>query len=127
MNLSQQVEPDPTLEKRTLRRFGGTEKQRLLAEFESLGHGEKGAWLRRKGLYAAQLSGWRRWAREHGSSALEPKPTGRKPADPRDRQIEALQRENSKLTKRVRLSEALVDLQKKVLAQIEQDEAGTTS
>jgi len=27
MNLSQQVEPDPTLEKRTRRRFGGTENR----------------------------------------------------------------------------------------------------
>lgn len=123
MNTSQEVHPDPTLERRTRRRFGAAEKQRLLAEFDTLGHGEKGAWLRRQGLFAAQFSAWRKELREHGTSGLAPKPTGRKPADPRDHQIDVLKRENAKLAKRARVAEALVDLQKKVLTLIEMAES----
>jgi len=55
-----EIAPDPQLEKRTRRRFSAPEKLRLLAEADALPHGEQGAWLRRNGLYAAQLSGWRK-------------------------------------------------------------------
>lgn len=119
MNPSQEVQPDPKLEKRTRRRFSAAEKQRLLTEFDSLDHGEKGAWLRRQGLFAAQFSTWRKELREHGTAGLAPKPTGRKAADPRDHEIDRLKRENVKLVKRARVAEALVDLQKKVLTLIE--------
>ncbi len=54
------ITPDPRLEKRTRRRFSAPEKLRLLAEADALPHGEQGAWLRRNGLHAAQLSGWRK-------------------------------------------------------------------
>ena len=60
MSDSNEVVTDPRLEKRTRRRFSVAEKKRLLAEADSLPHGEKGAWLRRKGLYAGQLSTWRK-------------------------------------------------------------------
>ena len=50
MSDSNEVVTDPRLEKRTRRRFSVAEKKRLLAEADGLGHGEKGAWLRRKGL-----------------------------------------------------------------------------
>lgn len=55
-----EVQPDPRLEKRTRRRFSAAEKLRLLTEADALPHGDKGAWLRRNGLYAAQLSAWRK-------------------------------------------------------------------
>lgn len=119
MDASVEVRAAATLEKRSRRKFGAAEKQRLLAEFEALGHGDKGAWLRRQGLYAAQVSAWRRELREHGAQGLEAKPSGRKPADPRDARIDALQRENAKLVKRLRVSEALVELQKKIQAMLQ--------
>ncbi len=123
MSPSLEVKPDPRLEKRTRRRFSGTEKQKLLTEYESLGHGEKGAWLRRQGLYAAQVSVWQKELREGGTGALDPKSPGRKPLDARDHKIAALTKENLKLEKRARLAEGLVDLQKKVLALIEAAES----
>ncbi len=55
-----ETQPDPRLEKRTRRRFSAAEKLRLVTETEALPHGDKGAWLRRNGLYAAQLSAWRK-------------------------------------------------------------------
>ena len=53
---SNEVPTEPTLERRTRRKFTSAEKQRLLAEYDDLGRGEKGAWLRRNGLYGAQLA-----------------------------------------------------------------------
>lgn len=52
---SNEVVTDPRLEKRTRRRFSVAEKKRLLAEAGALPHGEKGAWLRRQGLYVDNM------------------------------------------------------------------------
>lgn len=120
MNESNEILTKPDLERRTRRQFSGTEKQRLLAEADALPHGEKGAWLRRNGLYAGQLSTWRRSLTEEGVNGLEPKATGRKPKDARDRRIEQLERELARQTRRTRIAEDLVDLQKKFFALVEE-------
>jgi transposase-like protein len=117
---SNEVVTEPKLERRTRRRFSAAEKQRLLAEADALPHGEQAAWLRRNGLYAAQLSQWRKALAEQGTQGLEPKSGGRKPADPRDREIERLRRENARLEHRAQVAEDLVELQKKLSALFEQ-------
>jgi len=114
MSDSNEIEPDERLEKRTRRRFSAAEKKRLLEEADSLPHGEKGPWLRRNGLYAGQLSTWRRELAERGEAGLAGKAPGRKPADPRDREIERLKRANAKLERRAEVAEQLIELQKKV-------------
>lgn len=114
-----EIAPDPRLEKRTRRRFSAPEKLRLLAEADGLPHGEQGAWLRRNGLYAAQLSGWRKQDAEHGLEGLQAQAPGRPAADPRDRRIALLQRENSRLQRRAEVAEQLVELQKKVFQLVE--------
>ena len=116
MSESNEVETDPTLERRTRRQFSAADKERLLAEFDDLARGEKGAWLRRNGLYSAQLATWRKTLAESGRQGLEPKTGGRQPADPREREIERLQREKSKLERRLATAEGLVELQKKLSA-----------
>lgn len=70
MSDTNEVVTDLRLEKRTRRRFSVAEKKRLLAEAAALAHGEKGSWLRRNGLYAGQLSVWRKELAEHGEVAL---------------------------------------------------------
>jgi len=114
-----EVPTDPRLEKRTRRRFSGAEKKRLLLEAEALPHGEKGAWLRRNGLYAGQLSTWRKALAEQGEAGLAGVSPGRKPADPRDREIERLKKTNAGLQRRAYVAEQLIDLQKKVLQLLE--------
>ena len=114
MSGSNEVEPEPSLERRTRRQFSGAEKQRLLAEMDALPRGEKGAWLRRNGLYAAQLAQWRKALTESGVQGLEPKTGGRKPADPREREIERLKRDKARLEQRLQTAEELIDLQKKL-------------
>lgn len=119
MPTTAEIAPDPLLEKRTRRRFSAAEKQRLLTEADALVHGEQGAWLRRNGLYAAQLSGWRKQHAEHGLDGLRAQTPGRKGTDPRDRQIDQLQRENVRLNRRAEVAEQLVELQKKVFQLVE--------
>ena len=112
MTDSTKIPTGPDLEKRTRRSFSVAEKKRLLAEADGVPHGEKGPWLRRNGLYAGQLSTWRRELAEHGEKGLAARSPGRRPADPRDREIERLKRENATLARRAYVSEQLVDLQK---------------
>ena len=121
MSDSNEVITDPRLERRTRRQFSVAEKKRLLAEADGLAHGEKGAWLRRKGLYAGQLSTWRKELAEHGEAGLAARKPGRKAADPRDKEIERLKKANVRLEKRAYVAEQLVDLQKKVLHLFETD------
>ncbi|MBK8640031.1 MAG: transposase [Chromatiaceae bacterium] len=123
MTDSKEVISDPRLEKRTRRRFSVAEKKRLLAEADALGHGDKGAWLRHKGLYAAQLSTWRRELAEHGEVSLAARKPGRKALDSRDKEIERLKKANARLEKRAFVAEQLVDLQKKVLHLFDTDKS----
>jgi transposase len=126
MTSATEVESRADLEKRTRRRFSAAEKQRLLAENDALGHGQRGPWLRRQGLYAGQLSTWRRELAQSGSQGLEPKTPGRKLADPRDAQIERLQRDLVRVERRAYIAEQLVELQKKVLQLADQMQDGST-
>ena len=112
MSDSNEVVTGPRLEKRSRRRFSAAEKKRLLAEADFLEHGERDAWVRRKGLYSGQLSTWRKERTEHGEAGLAARKPGRKPADSRDREIERLQRANARLKKRAYVAEQLVDLRK---------------
>ncbi len=114
-----EVRTEPTLERRTRRQFSGVEKQRLLAEMDALPRGEKGGWLRRNGLYAAQLSDWRKALNDTGVQGLEPKAGGRKPTDPREREIERLKRDKTRLEQRLEAAEELIDLQKKLSGLLE--------
>lgn len=114
-----EIAPDPRLEKRTRRHFSAAEKLRLLAEAEALPHGAQGAWLRRNGLYAAQLSDWRKQHAARGLEGLQAQTPGRKAVDPRDRRIDQLQRENQRLSRRAEIAEQLVELQKKVFQLVE--------
>jgi len=123
---SDEVQPEPTLERRTRRRFSSAEKQRLLAEHDALAKGEKTAWLRQQGLYASQLATWRRTLTEQGTQGLEPSSGGRKAKDARDRRIEQLEKEKAQLEHRARVAEDLVELQKK-LASLSEDVANGSS
>jgi transposase len=85
--------PDPELVERPLRRrFSAEYKLRILAEAEACSRlGEIGVLLRREGLYSAHLSKWRR-QRDAGALEALGRRRGRKPADPREREIVELRR-----------------------------------
>jgi transposase len=111
--MTEETKPKPELERRSKRRFSATEKLRLLTEFNQLERGDKGAWLRRQGLYAGQVSLWSQAATK-GAAGLEPQAPGRKPLSDLERQNRQLTAELLKLRERVRIAEGLLDLQKKL-------------
>lgn len=127
MSDSNEIPTDPDLERRTRRRFSVAEKKRRLAEADGVPYGEKGPWLRRNGLYAGQLSTWRRELAEHGEKGLAARTPGRRPADPRDREIERLKREDATLARRAHVAEQLIELQKKVFHLVDTTSDGKDS
>ena len=109
-----EVQPEPSLERRTRRRFSSAEKQRLLEEHDALPKGEKTAWLRQQGPCASQLANWRKTLKGQGTQGLEPSSGGRKAKDSSDRRIEQLEKEKTQVEQRAKVAEDLVELQKKV-------------
>ena len=78
------------------RTFTAAYKQEILAAYDAAGPGEKGAMLRREGLYSSLITEWRR-ARDAGALAGLKQPRGRPAADPRDAQIARLRKEKAQL------------------------------
>lgn len=77
---------------------------------------ERGAILRREGLYASHLTEWRR-ARDAGSLAgLAPGKRGPKVAgvDSHEAEVKQLRRDNARLQARLERAETIIDIQKKV-------------
>ena len=104
--------------KATGRRFTVEYKRKIVCESDACKtQGEIGALIRREGLYSSHLTTWRA-ARERGDLAGAPKKRGpaRRVADPRDKRITELGRENTHWRKRAERAEALVELQKQIAA-----------
>ena len=114
-----QERPDPEVPERARRRtFTAQYKQQVLAAYEAAPDGEKGAVLRREGLYSSLISEWRR-ARDAGALAGLKQPRGRPAADPRDVEIARLRKEKAKLEKELATSRFVVDVQSKLHALLE--------
>jgi transposase len=114
-----QERPDPEVPERARRRtFTAQYKQQVLAAYEAAPDGEKGAILRREGLYSSLISEWRR-ARDAGALAGLKQPAGRPAADPRDAQIARLQKEKAKLEQELAKARFVVDVQSKLHALLE--------
>ena len=90
------------------RRFSKAYKRRILAEAEQCQYGELGALLRREGLYSSNLSAWRR---ELAAWKLDGNEKQKK-AD--KKRLERLQKENARLKKELRKTEAIITAQKKL-------------
>ena len=90
----------------------------MLAAYDAAGPGEKGALLRREGLYSSHLVDWRR-ARDAGALAGPARPRGRPAADPRDAQIARLRKEKAQLEQELAKARFVVDVQAKLQALLE--------
>jgi len=111
--------PDPEVPERARRRsFTAAYKLEVLAAYDAAGPGEKGAILRREGLYSSHLVDWRR-ARDAGTLAGPVKPRGRPAADPRDAQIARLRKEKADLEQELAKARFVVDVQSKLQALLE--------
>ena len=117
---STQVTPEPALEKRTRRQFTPEYKLRIIAEADACKYGELGALLRRENLYSNQLSDWRWEYAEKGVAGLSKSAPGPLPSKtPDQRRIEQLEKENSRLTRKLGIANDCLDLQKKALAMLD--------
>ena len=115
----EQERPDPEVPEKARRRtFTAQYKQKVLAAYEAAPDGEKGAVLRREGLYSSLISEWRR-ARDAGALAGLKQPRGRPAADPRDAEIARLRKEKAKLEKELATSRFVVEVQSKLRALLE--------
>jgi len=110
--------PDPAVpEKPVRRRFTAEYKLRILGEADrSTESGQLGAVLRREGLYSSHLTAWRKQRNDGTLAGLEPKRRGRKvsPDAPLIAENERLQRDNRRLTARLRQAETIIEVQKKL-------------
>src|SRR5271170_5570293 len=93
------TDPDPEVPERARgpRRFPAAYKARILAEYKTLSKAEKGALLRREGLYSSLLTEWRR-QRDQGAEEALARPSGRQTSDPRDREIVRLKKDKERLS-----------------------------
>ena len=109
--------PDPEVrEKKPRQRFTAAYKLRILKEFNACTHPEeKGALLRREGLYHSNICTWS-WQREKGVlQGLAPKKRGRKAkeANPLAKSVAQLERENRRLNEKLRQAETIIEVQKR--------------
>jgi len=114
------ADPDPEVPQRARRRsFTAAYKLEVLAAYEAAEPGEKGAILRREGLYSGHIVEWRR-ARDAGALAALAQPRGRQRPDPRDTQIAVLRREKQRLEQELAKARFVMDVQAKLQALLEQ-------
>ena len=114
------VSPDPEVLERSAgrRQFSAKYKAKILAEYDALPRSERGAMLRREGLYSSLMTTWRR-QRDEGAREALARPAGRQKADPRDREITGLKREVERLESELDKSRRVVEIQAKLSALLE--------
>ena len=98
--LAHDVGVDAELSARARRRtFTAEYKARILVEYEAfpVGSDQRGALLRREGLYTSHIAEWRRARDSAVSAGLEPKRRGRPPTDRNQVELERLRRRNGQL------------------------------
>jgi transposase len=111
--------PDPEVPERARRRtFTAQYKLDIVAEYDGAADGEKGAVLRREGLYSSHITEWRR-ARDAGALAGLKAPRGRRRRDARDEQIARLEAEKKQLEQELAKARFVMDTQAKLHALLE--------
>jgi transposase-like protein len=111
--------PDPQVPERAKRRtFTAKYKLQILADYDAAEDGEKGALLRREGLYSSHIVVWRR-ARDAGALAGLTAPRGRPRNDSAAEQIARLQAEKKQLELELAKARFVVDVQAKLHALLE--------
>jgi transposase-like protein len=100
------------------RRFTAQYKLEILAAYDAAPGGEKGALLRREGLYSSHLVEWRR-ARDAGALAGLAVPRGRPRRDARDDRITRLEQEKRQLEQELAKARFVVEVPAKLHALVE--------
>ena len=102
------------------RTFSGDYKLAILAEYDRCSEpGEKGALLRREGLYSSILTDWRRQHREGALVATPGRSEGGR-GGPSLSEVARLRAENEQLKRQLAKAQAIIEVQGKVHALLEQ-------
>jgi transposase len=107
----------PRADRPKRRTFTAEYKTRILSEYETADHGERGAILRREGLYSSHITEWRKAAQAGAASALGPKAA--KSRDRRDREIEQLRTRAERAETELARTRAALDIVGKAHALLE--------
>ena len=112
---SRATDPDPEVPAKVQRRrFSAEYRLRILKHADACKTaGERGALLRREGLYSSLLTNWRRQREQGALQEMRGRRRGPKPrpVDPRMKQLET---ENRRLQRKLQRAETIITLQKKV-------------
>ena len=111
--------PDPEVPERARRRtFPAKYKLEILAAYDAASEGQKGALLRREGLYSSHIVAWRK-ARDAGALAGLAASRGRKRRDPQAERIAQLETDKQQLEQELAKARFVVDVQAKLHALLE--------
>ncbi len=108
----------PRADRPKRRTFTREYKDAVLAEYDAADRGQRGAILRREGLYSSHLIDWRR-SQVTATGSGGQRASGRRGKDPRDAQIEALTARASKAEAELARTRAALDLVGKAHALLE--------
>ena len=112
--------PDPQVPPKARRRsYSAKYKAEILAEYENAGRDAKGALLRREGLYTSLITAWRH-QRDRGAREALARPAGAAPATAAEKEAARLRRENERLQADLDKAEAVIEIQGKLSALLEQ-------
>jgi hypothetical protein len=106
------------------RKFSAAYKLAILDKYEACtGDGDKGALLRREGLYSSQVTEWRRW-REIGALGAQPR---RDQARPLSAELARATRRAERAEAKLAKAQKVIEIQGKVSELLEQLLAESTS
>lgn len=102
------------------RAFTAAYKARIVREYDQAeSPGERGALLRREGLYTSHISQWRNSRDAGAEKALEEKTAGRPARSTESAEIDKLKKENEKLTAELARTKAALEVAGKAHALLE--------
>lgn len=104
----------PRADRPKRRTFTAEYKAQIVGEYDAADHGERGAILRREGLYSSHITEWRKAAEAGAVAALGPKARDR-----RDREIEQLRVRAEKAEAELERTKAVLDIVGKTHALLE--------
>lgn len=109
----------PRADRPKRRTFTAEFKAQVLAEYDAADREERGAILRREGLYTSHIAEWRKAADAGARAALSSGARARPGRDKRDRELEALRVRAEKAEAELARSRAALDLMGKAHALLE--------
>ena len=99
------------------RRYSYAYKMEILAEADTCKKGELGVLLRREGLYHSTIIKWKAWRNSMNEQGAPSQKSSDKKLQQENKRLE---KENMKLTLKLKRTEGLLDIQKKALELMEE-------